>query len=83
MALNWEKKERQKTNMPVEGRTHVPIVDHEKCNRCKICRVLCPDLAITKSGSNGQIEIDYNYCKGCGICAAFCPKGAINMALEK
>jgi len=69
--------------MPVEGRTHVPIVDHEKCNRCKICRVLCPDLAITKNGSNGQIEIDYNYCKGCGICAAFCPKGAIKMALEK
>jgi 2-oxoacid:acceptor oxidoreductase delta subunit (pyruvate/2-ketoisovalerate family) len=45
--------------------------------------VLCPDLAITKNGSNGQIEIDYNYCKGCGICAAFCPKGAIKMALEK
>jgi len=45
--------------------------------------VLCPDLAITKNGSKGQIEIDYNYCKGCGICAAFCPKGAIKMALEK
>jgi len=69
--------------MPVEGRTHIPIVDREKCNKCKICRVLCPDLAITLNGKKGQIEIDYNYCKGCGICVAFCPKEAIKMVLEE
>ena len=70
--------------MPVEGRTHIPIVDHDKCNnKCKLCRLFCPDLAITRKGDSGQIEIDYNYCKGCGICAAFCPKEAIKMVLEE
>ncbi len=69
--------------MPVEGRTHIPKIDHEKCNQCKLCRLLCPDLAITKDGSKGQIVIDYDYCKGCGICEAFCPKGAIKMVLEE
>jgi len=69
--------------MPVEGRTHIPKIDHERCNACKLCRLLCPDLAITRNENNGKIEIDYNYCKGCGICAAFCPKEAIEMVLEK
>lgn len=61
----------------------MPIIEHEKCNMCKLCQVLCPDLAITRNGNKGQIEIDYSYCKGCGICAAICPKGAIKMVLEE
>ncbi len=69
--------------MPVEGRTQIPKINHEKCNQCKLCRLFCPDLAITRDGDKGQIVIDYNYCKGCGICEAFCPKGAIKMVLEK
>ena len=50
---------------------------------CDLCRLLCPDLAITKKSNKNQIEIDYNYCKGCGICTAVCPKGAITMILEE
>jgi len=50
---------------------------------CDLCRLLCPDLAITKNSNKNQIEIDYNYCKGCGICTAVCPKGAITMILEE
>lgn len=69
--------------MPVEGRTHIPEIDYEKCTPCKLCRVLCPDLAITKDEDNGQIEIDYEYCKGCGICVVVCPKEAISMAYEE
>lgn len=69
--------------MPVEGRTHIPLVDYTRCSRkCKLCRLLCPDLAITRNGQ-GKIEIDYDYCKGCGICAAICPKEAIKMAVEE
>ncbi|RLA85651.1 MAG: hypothetical protein DRG31_02405 [Deltaproteobacteria bacterium] len=52
------------------------------CEACDLCRLLCPDLAITRNPSNGQIQIDLDYCKGCGICAAVCPKGAIKMVLE-
>jgi pyruvate ferredoxin oxidoreductase delta subunit len=68
--------------MPVEGRTHIPIIDKEKCNKCKLCQLLCPDLAVTRNGSSGEIVIDYDYCKGCGICAEMCPKEAVRMELE-
>ena len=69
--------------MPVAGRTHIPKIDHDQCSKCKLCRVLCPDLAITRNEAKNLVEIDYDYCKGCGICAAFCPKGAIKMELEE
>jgi len=69
--------------MPVAGRTHIPIIDHEKCNACRLCRLLCPDLAITRNGNKGKIEIDYDYCKGCGICEAICPREAIKMVVEE
>lgn len=52
------------------------------CEACDLCRLLCPDLAITRDPESGAILIDLDYCKGCGICAAICPKGAITMVLE-
>ena len=53
------------------------------CEACNLCRLLCPDLAITRDPVTGEIVIDLDYCKGCGICAAVCPKGAIVMELEE
>jgi len=53
------------------------------CEACDVCRLLCPDLAITRDGHTGSIVIDLDYCKGCGICAAVCPKGAITMVVEE
>jgi len=53
------------------------------CEACDVCRLLCPDLAITRDAITGQIVIDLDYCKGCGICAFVCPKGAITMVLEE
>jgi 2-oxoglutarate ferredoxin oxidoreductase subunit gamma len=67
----------------VEGRTHKPVIDHDKCNICSICLKVCPDLCITRNENTGQIEIDYDFCKGCDICAFICPKGAITMVLEE
>jgi len=68
---------------PMAGRTHVPILDQQRCRICDLCRFLCPDLAITRNGDKNQIEIDYDYCKGCGICTVVCPKDAIEMILEE
>jgi len=53
------------------------------CEACDVCRLLCPDLAITRDRVTGEITIDLDYCKGCGICAFICPKGAITMVLEE
>jgi pyruvate ferredoxin oxidoreductase delta subunit len=44
-----------------------------------MCRLLCPDLAVTRDRQSGEVRIDLRYCKGCGICAAFCPEGLIGM----
>ena len=52
------------------------------CEACDVCRLMCPDLAITRDPESGRIVIDLDYCKGCGICAFVCPKGAIRMELE-
>lgn len=54
-----------------------------QCESCDLCRLLCPDLCITRNEKTGEIEIDYDFCKGCGICALVCPKGAIKMVLEE
>jgi len=69
--------------MAVEGRTHKPVIDHDKCNTCFRCPKTCPDLCITVNENTGQVEIDYDFCKGCGICAFICPKDAITMILEE
>ena len=54
-----------------------PSIDLEKCTKCGLCVIYCPEAAIemTDEGS----KVDYDYCKGCGICGNECPAGAITM----
>lgn len=56
-----------------------PVIDHEKCTRCALCWLYCPDAAITK---NEKYEINYKYCKGCLICVEECPVKAIDTEEE-
>ena len=62
-------------------RTFKPIIDREKCIKCLLCWLYCPEGAILRT--DDDITIDYDYCKGCGICANECPKKAIKMVLER
>ncbi|WP_342303719.1 pyruvate synthase subunit PorD [Methanolobus sp. ZRKC5] len=63
-------------------RTFKPVYDYEKCIKCKLCELLCPDSSINPR-DDGFFEFDYDFCKGCGICANECPKDAIDMVLEE
>jgi len=64
-----------------DWRSERPIMDKEKCNKCGMCYIFCPEGTI-KETEEGYFEVDLYYCKGCGICAHECPQGAIKMVLE-
>jgi pyruvate ferredoxin oxidoreductase delta subunit len=58
-----------------------PQVDREKCSRCGLCSLICPEGCI--STDDDYPVVDYEYCKGCGLCAEECPSDAITMEQEE
>lgn len=66
-------------NMTGSWRDTKPILDQEKCSKCGLCWIYCPDLSISRQDG---YKINYGYCKGCGICAVECPTEAITMVRE-
>ena len=63
-------------------RSQRPIVDNDKCNKCTLCYIFCPDGCIERD-TEGYFEANLYYCKGCGICASECPRKAITMVEEE
>ncbi|KPV61620.1 MAG: Pyruvate/ketoisovalerate oxidoreductases common subunit gamma [Candidatus Bathyarchaeota archaeon BA1] len=62
-------------------REHRPVLNKEKCEKCMLCWLYCPDGVITISEEKYPI-FDYEYCKGCGICAHECRFEAIELVRE-
>ncbi len=58
-----------------------PVVHLDKCIKCLLCWVFCPDDAIIRLDDD-YVKVNYTYCKGCGICANECPTKAIDMVEE-
>ncbi len=58
-----------------------PEIDLEKCKRCFLCYLYCPDAAIRLDKDNYP-HIDYDHCKGCMICYEECPTDAVTRRPE-
>lgn len=65
-----------------DWRSMKPVLDEEKCIKCGLCEVYCPEFCISED-AEGFFKPDFYYCKGCGICAYECPKDAISMVMEE
>ena len=61
-----------------DWRSQKPAYNCDRCVKCGVCYVFCPDAAI-KIRPDGYVEVDEFYCKGCGICARECVTGAFKM----
>ena len=63
-------------------RSQKPIFDTNKCIKCGICYLFCPEGCVQQR-EDGYFEADLFYCKGCGICARECWPQAITMVEEE
>ena len=59
-----------------------PVLQPEKCTRCWICFVRCPEAAISLDSQEYPV-VDYTECKGCLLCAHECPTHAFTVEEEK
>lgn len=62
-------------------RTHHPELIEEKCIKCHICWMACPEGTI-RIRNDGYPEVELVYCKGCGICVHECPKQALHLVKD-
>ncbi len=58
-----------------------PVLQPEKCTRCWLCFVWCPEAAISLDLSEYPV-VDYDVCKGCLLCAHECPTHAFTVEKE-
>ena len=59
-----------------------PVLNHQKCIKCGICYLFCPEGCIGQN-EEGYFEANLYYCKGCGICVRECWTEAIKMVEEE
>jgi pyruvate ferredoxin oxidoreductase gamma subunit len=62
-------------------RTERPEIELEKCKRCFLCYLYCPEAAI-KLDTESYPHVDYDHCKGCMTCFTECPTEAIARRVE-
>jgi pyruvate ferredoxin oxidoreductase delta subunit len=49
-----------------------PVVDFEKCIKCTLCWIACPDTCFDVT-PEGLYDANMSACCGCGVCEAVCP----------
>ncbi len=60
----------------------LPEWDKDRCIRCGICYLYCPDGAVFRE-TDGFFDVEKTKCKGCGICHRECWFGVISMVEEE
>jgi pyruvate ferredoxin oxidoreductase delta subunit len=65
-----------------DWRSFKPVWNNEKCIKCGLCWLFCPDAAVLKTNEGFYLS-NLDYCKGCGICSKECKPGAIRMVEEE
>ena len=65
-----------------DWRSQRPTYDFNRCIKCGICYIFCPEGCI-RQNDEGYFEADLYYCKGCGICAKECPTKVVAIVEEK
>src|SRR2546428_216844 len=53
-------------------RTMRPVVDFDKCIKCTLCWLQCPDSVFDVT-PEGLYDANLEACCGCGVCEAVCP----------
>ncbi len=53
-------------------RTMRPVVQFDKCTKCTLCWVACPDTCFDVT-PDGYFDANMDACCGCGVCEAICP----------
>jgi pyruvate ferredoxin oxidoreductase delta subunit len=64
--------ERNPTFKKWSTRTMRPVVDFEKCVKCTLCWLQCPDSCFDVM-PDGLYDANMEACCGCGVCEAVCP----------
>ena len=54
-------------------RTMRPVIDFDKCIKCTLCWLACPDSVFDVT-PDGFYDADMLACCGCGVCEAVCPE---------
>ncbi len=63
-------------------RSQRPTYEFNKCIKCGICYIFCPEGCVSQR-EDKYFTADLYYCKGCGICAKECPTRVITMVEEE
>lgn len=64
-----------------DWRSQHPVWDNNKCIKCGLCYLYCPEFCISQK-DDGYYEANMYFCKGCSICSQECPTQAISMVQE-
>jgi pyruvate ferredoxin oxidoreductase delta subunit len=65
-----------------DWRSQKPTYDFNKCIKCGVCQIYCPEGCIAQNG-DGYFQANLFWCKGCGICSKECPTKVITMVNEE